>query len=283
MPRSPEETFETRITMYKLCAFPVRICIPSIYIYILVLTSNYFKSLGQSYLQKSGTAMETKMAPTYANLFMGQFEKKMLALFPHKPLAYFRYIDDIFMIWTEGEDTLNQFLNHWNILNPSVQFEKTISNTNIPFFDVNNILENSRLTTDLYSKPTDKHKYLYYTCCHPKHTKTSLPYSLALCLRRICSNEALSQKHIEEMHTHLLQWGCKRGCIKYAIKKATYISRNDALKENSDPQLMNRISLFVTYNPMLPNLHKIFKDLQPCLSSSERCDEAFPNTPLISY
>ena len=42
----------------------------------LVLTPNYFKFLGQSYLQKSGTAIGTKMAPNYANIFMGQFEKK---------------------------------------------------------------------------------------------------------------------------------------------------------------------------------------------------------------
>ena len=63
----------------------------------------------------------------------------------------------------------------------------------------------------------------------------------------------------------------------------TSISRDDALKENSDPQLMNRIPFVVAYNPMLPNLHKIFKDLQPCLGSSKRCAEAFPNTPLISY
>ena len=124
--------------------------------------------------------MGTKMALSYANIFMGQFEKKMPALFPHKPLVYFRYIDDIFMIWTEGEDTLNRFLNHCNSLNPSIQFEQTVSNTNIPFLDVNIIFENSRLTTDLYSKPTDKHQYLYYSSCHPKHTKTSLPYSLAL-------------------------------------------------------------------------------------------------------
>ena len=34
---------------------------------------------------------------------------------------------------------------------------------------------------------------------------------------------------------------------------------------------------------MLPNLHKIFKDLQPYLSSSERCAEAFQNTYLVSY
>ena len=227
--------------------------------------------------------MGTKMAPSYANIFMGQFEKKMLASFPHKPLVYFRYIDDIFMIWTEGEDTLNQFFNHCNSLNPSIQFEQTVSNTNIPFLDVNIIFENSRLTTDLYSKPTDKHQYLYYSCCHPKHTKTSLPYSLALRLRRICSNETLFQKCIEEMQSHLLQWGYKRGCIKDAINKATSTSRDDALKESNDPQLINRIPFVVTYNPMLPNLHKIFKDLQPCLSSSERCAEAFPNTPLVSY
>ena len=46
---------------------------------------------------------------------------------------------------------------------------------------------------------------------------------------------------------------------------------------------MNRIPFVVTYNPMLPNLHKIFKDLQHFLSSSERCGDAFPNTPHISY
>ena len=114
------------------------------------------------------------MAPTYANIFMGQFEKKMLASFPHKPLVYFRYIGDIFMIWTEEEDILNQFINHCNSLNPSIQFEQTVSNTKIPFLDVNIIFENSQLTTDLYSNPTDKHQYLYYSSCHPKHTKTSL-------------------------------------------------------------------------------------------------------------
>ena len=66
-------------------------------------------------------------------------------------------------------------------------------------------------------------------------------------------------------------------------KKATSTSRDDALKESNDPQLISRKPFVVTYNPMLPNLHKIFKDLQPCLSSSERCAEAFPNTPLVSY
>ena len=89
--------------------------------------------------------MGTKMAPSYANIFMGQFEKNMLASFPHRPLVSFRYIDDIFFIWTEGEDTLNQFLNHCNTLNPSIQFEQTIKPQTYPFL----ILTLSSKTHDL--------------------------------------------------------------------------------------------------------------------------------------
>ena len=86
----------------------------------LVLNSNQFKFLGQHYLQMSGTAMGTKMAPSYANLFMGVLEKQMLSSYKHKPLVYFRYIDDIFMIWTDGEDSLNDFLAHCNNQNKNI-------------------------------------------------------------------------------------------------------------------------------------------------------------------
>ena len=123
----------------------------------------------------SGTAMGTKMAPSYANLFMGVLEKQMLSSYKHKPLVYFRYIDDIFMIWTDGEDSLNDFLTHCNNQNENFQFEQTISNTSVPFLDVSVTLEGGKLITDLYCKSTDKHQYLYYTSCHPKNTKTSLP------------------------------------------------------------------------------------------------------------
>ena len=35
---------------------------------------------GRFYLQKQGTAMGTKMAPSYANLFMGKLELRLLQL-----------------------------------------------------------------------------------------------------------------------------------------------------------------------------------------------------------
>ena len=42
----------------------------------------------------SGTAMGTKMAPYYANLFIGVLEQQMLSFYKHKPLVYFGYIDE---------------------------------------------------------------------------------------------------------------------------------------------------------------------------------------------
>ena len=226
----------------------------------LVLNSNQFKFLGQHYLQMSGTAMGTKMAPSYANLFMGVLEKQMLSSYKHKPLVYLRYIDDIFMIWTDGEDSLNDFLAHCNNQNKNIQFEQTISNTSIPFLDVSVTLEGGKLTTDLYCKSTDKHQYLYHTSCHPKHTKTSLPYCLALRLRRICSSENLFQQRTNEMLQHLIQRGYKKRSIHDAIKKASLVTREEALADKTKSKSLQRVPFVVTYNPMLPNIPKILHE-----------------------
>ena len=44
--------------------------------------------------------MGTRMAPSYANLFMDRFERSSLAQEPILPLVWKRHIDDILCIWT---------------------------------------------------------------------------------------------------------------------------------------------------------------------------------------
>ena len=44
--------------------------------------------------------MGTKMAPAYANLFMGKLEKKLKELGKPNILLWKRFIDDIFILWT---------------------------------------------------------------------------------------------------------------------------------------------------------------------------------------
>lgn len=71
----------------------------------LVLTCNNLPFQGNHYVQLTGTAMGTKMAPTYANLYMGHLEDQLLEHTILKPLVWFRFIDDIFFIWTFGTET----------------------------------------------------------------------------------------------------------------------------------------------------------------------------------
>ena len=66
----------------------------------MILTMNNFEFDNNYYIQLHGTAMGTRMAPAYANVFMGDLERKLLAQSPLKPFIWWRYMDDIFMVWT---------------------------------------------------------------------------------------------------------------------------------------------------------------------------------------
>ena len=102
---------------------------------------------------------------------------------------------DIFVIWTEGSDKLKVFVDYLNNLHPTIKFTCSHSLTNIPFLDVMVSLKDGLIETDLYTKPNDKHQYLLISSCHPTHTKRSIPYSLALRLRRICSDNDTYKQH----------------------------------------------------------------------------------------
>ena len=61
-----------------------------------VLTFNIFIFNGIHYIQEWGTATGTRVAPTYANIFMGWLEEKLLGLWRGlQPHWWSRFIDDI--------------------------------------------------------------------------------------------------------------------------------------------------------------------------------------------
>ena len=78
----------------------------------MILTMNNFVFNGEHFIQQHGPAMGTRMAPAFANLFMGEFEKKALEGYVDKPFLWFRYVDDIFMVWTQGNEKLDSFITY---------------------------------------------------------------------------------------------------------------------------------------------------------------------------
>jgi len=105
--------------------------------------------------QKRGTAIGTHFASSYAILALAKFEEEALDAYHQIPWTWWRYIDDIFMIWQHGEDGLREFVYYLNSIHPTHKFIYIYSKTETEFLDVNVIKEGNSITTDLYIKETD--------------------------------------------------------------------------------------------------------------------------------
>ena len=171
----------------------------------LVLKCNNFEFIGKHYLQIQGTAMGTKMAPSYANIFMGRLERRLLQSVILKHFSWLRFIDDIDMKWTRGKATLEAFLKTANNFHPTIRFTAEVSNDKHVFLDTISHLTDDKVAVDLYTKPTDSHQYLLPTSCHPPHCSKNIPYSLALRIRRICSDDETFEKRSKDLSEQLKQ------------------------------------------------------------------------------
>ena len=118
--------------------------------------------------------MGTALAPNYTNLFMDRFETNALKNWPIKPLLWLRFIDDIFMIWTHGQNELNKFIEYLKGIHPKIKFTSETSESSVNFLDTTvKIDSDSTIYTTLYEKPTDTHLYLHYNSAHhsPRHKR----------------------------------------------------------------------------------------------------------------
>ena len=254
----------------------------------MILTMNNFTFNDKHYLRNilfTETAMGTRMAPSYANLFLTKFEKVALLRVPFQPYIWWRFIDDIFMIWTHSLDDLQTFTTYLNNIHPIIKFTSNYSFTSIPFLDVSVSLYNRTITTDLYTKATDRHQYLLQSSCHPRRAKRAIPLSLALRLRRICSSDETFKLRTSKLTQNVSQQTWIQSVQE--IGRVNGIPRSDAIaiKDTSDTNQPIRVHLVITYNPALRSVSSIieFHKHFNILSSSPRCAKVFKATPLVAF
>ena len=230
----------------------------------LVLTCNNFEFNGNHYLQTQGVAMGTKVAPTIANLVMGEFERKYVYTYPKQPLKWYRFIDDIFAIWTHGDEALQDFITHLNSVHPTIKFTHEVSDTSLTFLDTKVLREgHTQLYTTLYSKPTDTQQYLHYSSCHPAHQKSGGPYSQLLRIKRICKKDADFQTHAQKLLYSYYKRGYPMKILQEAYAKAQAKSRVELLYTPNRARPEDQESPFfciVPYNPQNPPIKAIVEN-----------------------
>lgn len=122
-------------------------------------------------------------------------------------MAWWRYIDDVFIIWTGTQEELTIFHTFLNNLDDDIKFTLNSSTTNVQFLDTNVTKMGTQLSTSIYMKPTDKKNLLRYNSAHPRNMIKSLPYSQLLRVKRIVSNLGELQPALNDMENKFLQRG----------------------------------------------------------------------------
>ena len=244
----------------------------------IVLEENSFYFDGQIYRQIKGTAMGTKVAPTYANLVMGYLEKQLYDKteetfnldFRNYIIEHWkRYLDDCIIFWSRSMEDLNTFKMLLNSLHPSIKFTMESSQIELPFLDILIKKSGTKIITDIYYKQTDTHQYLNFHSCHPSHTKRNIPYCMA---RRVCaivSDNRLKELRLSELKIYLEQQFYPSKLIDNGIKRAKSLTITELRTPKEKREETETIPFVCTHDPKLPNVFSFMKSNLPLLHQSE--------------
>lgn len=98
-----------------------------------------------------------------ANFYMEYFQKTALETAKHKRSIWFRYVDDIFVIWKLGKKNMDHFLEHLNKQHPNIQFTiETEEKGRLPSLDVLVIRSVEQIVHTIFRKPTHMHAHAYF-------------------------------------------------------------------------------------------------------------------------
>ncbi len=87
----------------------------------LLLSECYFVWQDGLYKQVSGLPMGGRLSPILANLFMEDLEHRVLCSATILPKIYFRYVDDIFIVWDCTVGLVQEFLALLNVQHKDIE------------------------------------------------------------------------------------------------------------------------------------------------------------------
>ena len=259
----------------------------------LILENNVFMFSDQYYTQTKGTAMGTKIGPTYATLVMGYLEVKLYDKIKEEKgteiveqfiQAWKRFLDDCFCTWDPYHGTVEYLTNILNGLHPDIKFTVNASQKQLSFLDVLVIITNgTKVSTDIYSKPTDTKNYLLYSSCHPRHVKIGVPTTLATRLKTIISDEKVLKIRYHELKQDLKKRGYPIKVIDHGIRIADAKNRECLLNPLKGTNSANQsLPVVTTYDPNGFNLFNLVKNTVDSLNSDSRLKSLLPKLTLIN-
>ncbi|XP_075448365.1 uncharacterized protein LOC142490239 [Ascaphus truei] len=181
---------------------------------LFILEHNYFLFGDDYYLQICGTAMGTRFAPSYANLYMGLWEDTHVwgnAGLGAGLVYYGRFIDDLIFIWDGEQEALSEILTAFNDNQMDLRFTFDINKYSINFLDLELMVNNkNEIVTKTFFKKVSTNAYLHFNSNHYHKWLENVPRGQFLRIRRNCSldsdylaqGDALVKKFVDKGYNH---------------------------------------------------------------------------------
>ena len=222
----------------------------------LTLKENSFQFNGRNHLQTHVTAMGTKMAVAFANIFMCAVETDILSQSNTKPLEWKRYIDDVFSLWDTNREEIDKFIEHANRHHATIKFTAEISDKETTFLDTWVYASTCILDVRSHFKPTETFQYTHYSSCHPPGVSKGFIKGEALRLLRTNSSKTTFEENIRNFRVLLRMRGYPRHLVDHILSEVKFTERESALQQRQKTQ--DKPLPFVTqYHPPVPHLKKI--------------------------
>ena len=244
----------------------------------ICLKNKFFQFKNRTFQQISGVGTGLKLAPPYACLGMGEFEKQ--AFSSPQPLLdqillWKRYIDDVFGLFKGSKEEFDNLVTWLNSLQPGVvKFTANISYSHVEFLDLVIRIENGKLESELFVKPSNLQLYLNYNSNHPEPCKTGLVYGQALRIVERCSNEQDAEQHLQNLKKKLLDRKYPEEIVKKEIFRAQQKDRKSLIfKKKQKPQTDKKVRLIFTFNQHNPPIQKWIRQSRKYLDKTEKAKE----------
>ena len=251
----------------------------------LILQENLFQFNGKDYLQTHGTAMGTKMAVAFANIFMAKIETEILRQSNTKPIFWKRYIDDVISLWNTSIDKIEEFLLEANSFHPTIKFTAEISETETTFLDTkvykgDRFRKESILDVPTHFKPTETFQYTNSYSCHPPGVTKGFIKGEAL---RTNSSQFIFEENIRNFKTRLQNRDYPARIVEKHLSEIKFSDRKMSLAQKSKTAQKKILPFVTQYHLALPNLKDTLKGKWHLIDNQLQLREIFKEPPIISY
>ena len=143
-------------------------------------------------------------------------------------------------------------------------------------------LQDGLFCTSVYYKTTSAHSYLNYNSSHHHNTKSSIPYSQFLRLRRLCSDDEDFLAQASRMCDFFTARLYPPAVIRSALQRAKQVPREAALLQ-TPPKQTERPVVSVLYHPHNLPVCRILKSNWHLLTDSLTVGDTFRDLPLVAF